>query len=59
MADDKSNRGARDRATISEHEDYEVKHLMEVGRITRERAIELIRQYRGNREKIMQALGAR
>jgi hypothetical protein len=52
MADDKSKRGSRDRATVAAGEKYEVDYLMESLKLGRDDAEQLIAKYNGNREKI-------
>jgi hypothetical protein len=52
MADDKSKRGGRDRATISAEEPYEVRYFARKHGITREQAQGLIDKIGGNRAKL-------
>lgn len=52
MTDVKSKRGARDRATVSAEEKYEVSHLMQALKLGRDDAEQLIKKYNGNRAKI-------
>jgi len=59
MTDDKSKRGARDRATVSAEERYEVHHLMQALNLGRDDAEQLIKKYNGNREKIKAEVAAR
>lgn len=56
MADDKDERGAQDRTRVAGDQDYEVRHLMERHRITRERALELIKEHGPSREAIEKAI---
>lgn len=59
MTDDKSNRGARDRATVAGGEKYEVDHLMKALNLNRDDAEQLIKKYNGNRERITAEVNAR
>jgi len=59
MADDRSNRGARDRATVSGNERYEVNYLMQALNIGRDDAEQLIKKYNGNRTRITEEVAAR
>jgi len=52
MADDKSKRGSRDRATVSAGEKYEVDYVMKSLNLGRDDAEQLIAKYNGNRVKI-------
>jgi hypothetical protein len=52
MADDRSIRGAQDRARVSADEPYEVDYLMRSKGITRDSALALIKKHNGNRAKI-------
>jgi hypothetical protein len=52
MADDKSKRGARDRATISAEEPYEVRYFAKKHGISREEAQKLIDRIGGDRKKL-------
>lgn len=52
MADDKTNRGGRDRATVSAEEPYEVEYFARKHGISREQAQELIEKIGGNRAKL-------
>ncbi|WP_271898722.1 DUF3606 domain-containing protein [Candidatus Phyllobacterium onerii] len=47
MADDKSKRGARDRATVAAGEKYDVDHLMTSLKLGRDDAEQLIAKYNG------------
>ena len=59
MPDDKTKRGARDRATVSAEERYEVNNLMHALNLGRDDAEQLIKKYNGNREKITAEVAAR
>jgi hypothetical protein len=59
MTDDKSKRGARDSATVSSSEKYEVDHLMKALNLGRDDAEQLIKKYNGNREKITAEVSGR
>jgi hypothetical protein len=52
MADDKSNRGAQDRARVSGSEGYEVRYFADKHGITMEQAQELIARVGNSREKL-------
>ncbi|MBV9930187.1 MAG: DUF3606 domain-containing protein [Alphaproteobacteria bacterium] len=52
MSDDKSNRGAQDRARVAGSEGYEVDYFARKHGITAEQARELIRQVGNSREKL-------
>lgn len=52
MADDKSKRGGRDRATVSAEEPYEVRYFARKHGITREQAQGLIDKIGGHRAKL-------
>lgn len=52
MADDKSKRGGRDRATVSAEQPYEVGYFARKHGITRERAQKLIDKIGGDRAKL-------
>lgn len=52
MADDKSNRGGRDRATVAGGEAYEVDHFARKHRLSAEQAHELIARHGNNREEL-------
>jgi hypothetical protein len=56
MPDDKTDRGAQDRARVSADQRYELDYLMKSRGITRERALALIKKHNGSREKIDQEL---
>lgn len=58
MADDKSKRDNRDRATVSASEDYEIQYLMSKWDISKNRALELIKKHDGSRSKIESELNA-
>jgi hypothetical protein len=58
MADDKSNRGGRDRATVAADEPYEVSYFARKYGLTMERARELIAQH-GNSRAVLDAVVAR
>ena len=50
MSDDKSNRGAQDRARVSGSETYEVDYFARKHGLSREQAEQLIRQHGNSRE---------
>jgi hypothetical protein len=52
MADDKTNRGAQDRARVSGSEGYEVEYFARKHGITLEQARQLIAQVGNSREKL-------
>jgi hypothetical protein len=52
MADDVNNRGARDRATVSGDEPYEVDHFAQKHGLTPDQARELIAEHGNNRQKL-------
>lgn len=52
MADDKSKRGGRDRATVAAEEPYEVRYFAKKHGITQEQAQKLIDKIGGNRAKL-------
>ena len=52
MTDDKTKRGARDRATIAAEERYEVNNLMHALDLGRDDAEQLIKKYNGSRAKV-------
>jgi hypothetical protein len=52
MADDKSKRGGRDRATVSAEEPYEVGYFARKHGISRDQAQKLIDKIGGNRAKL-------
>ena len=52
MADDKSNRGGRDRATVSGSEGYEVDFFARKHGLTHEQARALIKEHGNNREEL-------
>ena len=52
MADDKSKRGGRDRATVAAEEPYEVRNFAKKHGITQEQAQKLIDRIGGNRAKL-------
>jgi hypothetical protein len=55
MADDPKKRG-RDRSLVSEQE-HEVAYIMRTAKITRQKALEAIREAGPTREKVMDHLG--
>ncbi|MCM5693360.1 DUF3606 domain-containing protein [Sinorhizobium meliloti] len=55
MADNPKKKG-RDRELVSEQE-HEVAHLMRTAKVTRQKALEAIREAGPNREKVMEYLG--
>ncbi|MFS0737570.1 DUF3606 domain-containing protein [Sphingomonas sp. 1P06PA] len=52
MSDDKSNVGARDRATVSGSEDYEVNNFAQKHGISAEQARQLIAEHGNNRAQL-------
>ena len=52
MADDKSNAGGRDRATVSGEQAYEVEHFAKRHGITPAQARDLIKQHGNNRSAL-------
>jgi hypothetical protein len=58
MADDKSNRGGRDRATVAGDEPYELSYFARKYGLTMERPRELIAQH-GNSRAVLDAAMAR
>ncbi|MCP8938507.1 DUF3606 domain-containing protein [Alsobacter sp. SYSU M60028] len=52
MADDKSKRGARDRATVAGDEPYEVGYFARKHGISRDQAQKLIDRIGGDRDKL-------
>ena len=57
MADDKNNRGGRDRAQVAGGEGYEVDYFARKHDISVEQAEELIRTVGNSREKLDEAAG--
>ena len=55
MADDKSKTGQQDRDRVAGGQDYEVRHLAKESGVTLEQALQLIRAYGNDREKLMKA----
>ncbi|RLP26325.1 DUF3606 domain-containing protein [Mesorhizobium sp. YM1C-6-2] len=55
MADDKSKTGQQDRDRVAGGQDYEVQHLAKETGVTLEQALQLIRAYGNDREKLMKA----
>jgi hypothetical protein len=55
MADDKSKRGAGDRARVAAGEDYEVSYFARKHDITSEEAEDLIKKVGNSREKLDEA----
>ncbi|ESW66512.1 hypothetical protein X769_33340 [Mesorhizobium sp. LSJC268A00] len=51
MADNKSNRGKQDRARVSTSEPYEVNYFARKHAITKDMALKIIKETKGNRDK--------
>ncbi|AZO38377.1 MAG: DUF3606 domain-containing protein [Mesorhizobium sp.] len=51
MADDKSKRGKQDRARVSASEPYEVNYFARKRGITKDQALKIIKDTKGNRDK--------
>jgi hypothetical protein len=51
MADNKSNRGKQDRARVAAGEPYEVTYFAQKHAITKELALKIIAETKGNREE--------
>ncbi|RUX10231.1 DUF3606 domain-containing protein [Mesorhizobium sp. M2A.F.Ca.ET.037.01.1.1] len=51
MADDKSKRGKQDRARVSASEPYEVNYFARKHGITKDQALKIIKDTKGNRDK--------
>ncbi|AZO47917.1 MAG: DUF3606 domain-containing protein [Mesorhizobium sp.] len=52
MADDKSNRGLRDRDRVSADDDYEVRYFAKQHRITQDEVRELISEHGNDRKTL-------
>jgi hypothetical protein len=59
MTDDKSNRGAQDRARVSASEPYEVEYFAQKHGLTQEQAREIIQKHGPSREACDQAASRR
>ena len=57
MADDKSKRGAGDRARVAAGEGYEVSYFARKHGISKDQAEQLIKKVGNNREKLNEAAG--
>jgi hypothetical protein len=55
MADDKSNRGGRDRSQVSGSNDYEVRYFAQRHGLTIEQAEQLIARHGNDREELDRA----
>ena len=57
MADDKSERGAQDRARINIHEDYEVQYWTKALGVSRDELKRLVAEHGVSAEAVRRALG--
>ncbi|RYY97073.1 MAG: DUF3606 domain-containing protein [Chitinophagaceae bacterium] len=56
MADNKNERGGRDRSRVAGNEEYEVRHLSEKYNVSAEEVRRLIKEVGNSREKIEERL---